>query len=380
MNTLNDILFNTAKFPPLHILLIDFLICLTLTIFIYFLSRILLIKHQNTIKSSFANSVKMVLFFVIWVGFIKTYIDLSVVVYLPSYEEQFIIYSDKLFDSCIYLAIITALFRFLKKSKEVVILRKKSETQTAAYEDFRDINAIFKAFDLGAVILSIILILAALRVPATALGAFSGVALAGLTLSQSTLLTNLFGGLFVIFNRKYSEGDIIASDINSSVKFSGTIKKIGLLTTHVDSYETAPMHIPNSIFLNTCITNSSRRTHRRLLQYITIDYKNITKVELIKEKIISVLKSHPEVDQTKTLAVSLVMGGTTIGNKSEGSFGANGINLQIYAMINKVFFVDFLQVQDKVFLGIAKELEALEVSFAINPTTVKIESNNGVAQ
>ncbi|MBD5784454.1 mechanosensitive ion channel domain-containing protein, partial [Francisella tularensis] len=125
------------------------------------------------------------------------------------------------------------------------------------------------------IVVSVILILAAFRVPLTALGAFSGVALAGLTLSKSTLLTNLFGGLFVVFNRKYSEGDIISSEINSTLKFSGTIKKIGTLTTRVDNSDTAPMHIPNSVFLNTCITTTSRRTHRRIDQFITIDYTHI---------------------------------------------------------------------------------------------------------
>lgn len=103
--------------------------------------------------------------------------------------------------------------------------------------------------------------------PLTALGAFSEVAFAGLTLSQSTLLTNLFGGLFVVFNRKYSEGDIISSDINSAIKFSGTIKKIGTLTIRVDNYETASMHIPNSVFQNTCITTTSRRTHSIVYNY-----------------------------------------------------------------------------------------------------------------
>ncbi len=62
--------------------------------------------------------------------------------------------------------------------------------------------------------------MAAFRVPITAFGAFSEVSFAGLTLSQSTLLTNLFGDLFVVFNRKYSEDDIISSDINSAIKFS----------------------------------------------------------------------------------------------------------------------------------------------------------------
>ena len=106
---------------------------------------------------------------------------------------------------------------------------------------------------------------------------------------------------------------------------------------------------------------------------ITISYENIPKIEIIKEKILTILKSHSEVDQTKILPVSLVMGDTTIGNKSEGSFGSNGINIQVYAMISKVLYVEFLAVQDRVFLDIARDLDALEVSFAVNPITLKIK-------
>ena len=113
-----------------------------------------------------------------------------------------------------------------------------------------------------------------------------------------------------------------------------------------------------------------------MLQYITISYDNIDKVEIIKSKIIDILKSHPYVDKSKTIAVSLAVGNTTIGNKSEGSFGSNGINIQVYALINKVFFVDFLEVQDKILLDIAKEFNALGISFAVNPTTVKIENSD----
>ena len=98
-------------------------------------------------------------------------------------------------------------------------------------------------------------------------------------------------------------------------------------------------------------------------------------MEIIKSKILNILKSNQNVDQTKTIAVSLAVGNTTIGNKSEGSFGSNGINLQIYAMVNKVFFTDFLEVQDKILLDIAKEFNALAISFAVNPATVKIESS-----
>ncbi|MDE4980171.1 hypothetical protein NAI42_09430, partial [Francisella tularensis subsp. holarctica] len=88
-----------------------------------------------------------------------------------------------------------SLFRYLYKSKNIANEKKKAETKEG-YDDYRDINAIFKALELGAILVSVILILAAFRVPLTDLGAFSGVALAGLSLSQRTLLTNLFGCLY----------------------------------------------------------------------------------------------------------------------------------------------------------------------------------------
>ena len=62
-----------------------------------------------------------------------------------------------------------------------------------------------------------------------------------------------------------------------------------------------------------------------------------------------------------------------IGNKSEGSFGSNGINLQIYAMVNKVLFTDFINTQDDIFLAIAKKLNSLNIEFAINPVTIRKE-------
>ncbi|WP_041263826.1 mechanosensitive ion channel family protein [Francisella salina] len=369
MNVLNNVLLRVENYSVSYILFIDFILCFVLSVIISVLGSILVIRYKNTIRFTFVKSFKLTLYLIIWAYFIKTCVDLPVIVHLPNYKEVIILYSDKIFDFCVYLAIIISLFKFLYNSKSIAIEKKKAQNKDA-YSDFRDINAIYKAFELGAVAISVVLVLAAFNVPLTALGAFSGVAFAGLTFSQSTLITNFFGGLFVVFNRKYSEGDVISSDINSSIKFSGTIKKIGTLTTQVDNYETAPMHIPNSVFLNTCITTTSRRTHRRIVQFITIDYRYIDKIPVVKEKILAVLKSHPNIDQNKTVSVSLASSGSNISGKLEGSFGANGVNLQVYAMVSKVFFVDFITVQDEIFLSIAKELNNLNVEFAINPITL----------
>ena len=53
------------------------------------------------------------------------------------------------------LQITISLFKFLRESKQIVIDRKKEQNKEG-YDDFRDINAIFKALELGAVIISVI--------------------------------------------------------------------------------------------------------------------------------------------------------------------------------------------------------------------------------
>ena len=110
-----------------------------------------------------------------------------------------------------------------------------------------------------------------------------------------------------------------------------------------------------------------------IVQFITIDYKYIEKIDLMKQEILSILKSHPNIDQGKTIAVYLASGNTMIGNKSKGSFGSNGIDLQIYAMVNKVLFTGFINTQDDIFLAIAKKLNSLDIEFAINPVTIRKE-------
>ncbi|MBD5784332.1 mechanosensitive ion channel protein MscS, partial [Francisella tularensis subsp. holarctica] len=91
---------------------------------------------------------------------------------------------------------------------------------------------------------------------------------------------------------------------------------------------------------------------------------------VIKQKLLEILKSHPNIDQNKTLAVLIASGGTNISGKLEVSFGSCCINIQIYAMVNKVFFSDFINVQDEIFINIAKELNDLDIEFEINPVTL----------
>ena len=375
MDIINHIFLNPKNSTFEDVLLtfsvyIIFFICVSLSIVI--MEKIFTRHTSGGIKLSFYKRVKFGLISLLWIYFIKIIIDVFAFVYLKQYSEQIMQNTGIVFKFLIYIVIIINLFKFISEAKRYII--QKNKRNDGGYDDFRDINAIFKAIELGAVVLSFILILMAFNIPLTALGAFSGVAVAGLTLSQSTLLTNLTGGLIVIFNRKYSEGDIIYSDINSSVKFAGTINKIGILTTQVDSYDTMPMHIPNSVFLSNGITNASRRPHRRMVQYFTIPHKDLGKFPEIREQILKMLHSHEDIDQNKTVAVSLASGNTNMGSKIEGAFGISGVNFQIYILINKVGYSNFLKAQDDILIKTVDILHNNNIKFAINPISVNIEN------
>jgi MscS family membrane protein len=379
MNEAIDSIFFDPQIYTLNNMLIAigafFILFIIVSSILFIVEYVIKYHHKNAgIKLSFYRSIRIIILYILWIYFIKICVDITSSVYLNEYIKQITTLTKNIFEFSIYVVIIINIFKFIAKAKAIVI--EKNRRNDGGYDDFRDINAVFKAIELLAVIISIVLILAAFDIPLTALGAFSGVAIAGLTLSQSTLLTNLFGGLVITFNRKYSEGDIIRSDISSSVKFSGVVKRIGILTTQVDSYDTMPMHIPNSIFLSNGITNASRRTHRRMIQYFTIGYNDLNKYSEIKKELVDILMNHDDVDNTKTVAVSLVDGATNMGSRIESAYSTTGINIQIYVLINKVSYTAFLEAQDDIMIKVANVLMKNNVAFTINHIFINNDTRN----
>ena len=73
-----------------------------------------------------------------------------VIVHLPDYKEVIVSYSEKIFDFCIYLAIIISLLRFLYKSK-ILLSKIKNLKKKDYYDGLRDINAIFQALELSTI-------------------------------------------------------------------------------------------------------------------------------------------------------------------------------------------------------------------------------------
>ena len=67
MNLLNNLLLRVESYSTTttYILLIDFVICLVLSVVISLLGSLLVIKHKNTIRYSFVKSFKLTPYLII---------------------------------------------------------------------------------------------------------------------------------------------------------------------------------------------------------------------------------------------------------------------------------------------------------------------------
>jgi len=101
------------------------------------------------------------------------------------------------------------------------------------------------------VILSIIFILRRWEVDVS--GLLAGVGIAGIAISFALKdsLSNIFGGISIIFDKTYKMGDIVRLEGGES----GKILNIGLRSTRIRSWDGEVLIIPNSIMANTKLTN-----------------------------------------------------------------------------------------------------------------------------
>ncbi len=128
--------------------------------------------------------------------------------------------------------------------------------------------------------------LATLGVPTTSLAAaLSGAALAiGVALKDS--LSNVAGGILLLFVPRFVTGDYIATDGDE-----GTVVAVDLMHTTIQTVDNKQVSIPNGVLVNSHITNYSHEKTRRLDLNIPLAYE--ADVELAKRVTAEVIDRHP---------------------------------------------------------------------------------------
>lgn len=130
---------------------------------------------------------------------------------------------------------------------------------------------------------------------ATLLGA-AGLAV-GLALQGS--LSNLAGGILILFFRPFNKGDFISN--NSGI--DGSVEKIRILYTELLTPDNKSIIVPNGILANNPIINFSKNVERRVDLIFSVSYE--TPIEKAISLMQEIADSHPKINQEKEKKIRL---------------------------------------------------------------------------
>ncbi|MDR3045670.1 MAG: mechanosensitive ion channel [Desulfovibrio sp.] len=134
-----------------------------------------------------------------------------------------------------------------------------------------------------------LVVLNALGVSLTSLTVIAGGLSVGLGFGLQTIFNNFFSGLILIFGRSLLEGDIIQIG-----ETWGTVRKISIRSTTVETFDNAVIFVPNSEFVSNRLTNWTRNS-MRMRRDIAIGVAYGSDIDKVTELLKQAADDHPRV-------------------------------------------------------------------------------------
>ena len=193
--------------------------------------------------------------------------------------------------------------------------------------------------------------------------AFGGIGGIILGLAAKDWLANFFGGLMLMLDRPFAEGDWIRSPDRA---IEGHVENVGWRLTKVRTFDRRPIYVPNSIFTGIVVENASRMRNRRTVENFALRYEDVQKMPRILSRIDELAQQIPEVDSNEPhYAVFL-------------RYDDYALVCQVRVHIKRTDRVGFLKVQEAVLLLIAQVVAEEGASFAY--PTRRILANGSIAK
>jgi small-conductance mechanosensitive channel len=124
---------------------------------------------------------------------------------------------------------------------------------------------------------------------ATSIAIAFGALSIGLGFGLQNIFNNFVSGLILLFERPVQVGDVV--QVN---EIWGTITKINVRSTVVQSFDNASLIIPNSDMISNQVTNWSFKD-LRLRRIITVGVAYGSPIELVRETLLEIAHNHPKV-------------------------------------------------------------------------------------
>ena len=222
----------------------------------------------------------------------------------------------------------------------------------------------------------------------TAIMSTLGVGGLAFALAAKDTLSNLFGGMTILFDNVFKMGDWVkVGDVE------GTVAEIGLRSTTIRTFDNALITIPNSLVSISSVMNWNRRAvGRRIKMYISVTYESdMENLRKGVEDIRNMLKVHPDIANPEHKHASKMRGFKFMSKEDTQGIKSNqlvfvdryndfSIDILIYCFTRTVNWAEWLAVKEDVIYKIAEILKNNNLEFAY-PTQVRIhrqENTQGI--
>lgn len=125
-------------------------------------------------------------------------------------------------------------------------------------------------------------------IPVTSFVALLSVISLAISLAIQGVLNNLCGGIIILASHPFKLGDFVETD-----SISGTVQEIGILHTHLLTFEGHTIYVPNNIIYSSKLVNYTANGLRRADLPISASYDNTP--DQVREAVMDAINRFPEI-------------------------------------------------------------------------------------
>ncbi|MBU2566050.1 mechanosensitive ion channel family protein [Patescibacteria group bacterium] len=262
---------------------------------------------------------------------------------------------SKLFDAAILIIVI---IQILSASQTFIdyLFEKLAKKQKDAGSKSA-MNTLAKVAKIILWSIGILLILSNLGIDITSLVAGLGIGGIAIAFALQNILADLFASFAIFFDKPFVPGDFIVVG-----EHSGTVEKIGIKSTRVRALQGEEIIISNKELTSARVQNFKRLKERRTTFTIGVTYDTpASKLKKIPGMIKAIIK---EIDSTK------------FDRAHFKSFGDSALIFEIVYIIKSDDYTEFMDVQQKLNIGIHQSFNEAGIQMAFPTQTVHLISQS----
>lgn len=305
----------------------------------------------------------------------KTKIDDKIIEYIESinllfyfilsvYVSTSFLVLPEMFHSIVYYSLLVTIayyaVKLVQKFTDYVFGKIEDEQKKKEKEDdFSQLRLMRDMIKTIIWFLAILLLLSNFGFDITALVAGLGVGGIAIAFALQSILADVFASFSIYFDKPFKKGDFIVVGNES-----GTIKKIGLKTTRLESLLGEEIVISNRMLVDSNIHNYKKMNYRRPIFSIGVEYG--TPAEKL-EKIPGYLKGIIEAVKRDGKHM------TKVERIHFKSFGDSALMYEIMYTINSNDYNIYMDVQQEINLGIVRKFKKEKIGIAYPTQTIYLK-------